>query len=232
MILRKIAYKIVSLSHAVSVRFVHFLQKTLNVTHNYQPNPFDTRSKRKSRNSLDRYDAIFNNLPTPPKTLLDLGCNRGFFVLNAAANGIFSLGVDHDRFEIIYAKSSAEIYSVNNALFIHDEINKILIDGLPSFEMVVCASIFHHWVRIYGKESAFSMMQSIANKTDKYLVFETGQNNETQTRFYKYLEFMGESYEDWVEEFLLGLGFQEVKRIGMYSTKLSDVERTLFLAIK
>ena len=76
------------------------------------------------------------------------------------------------------------------------------------------------------------MMQGIADKTTKYLVFETGQNNETETRFYKYLDFMGNSYETWVTSFLLGLGFSKVKKIGMYDTTLSNVKRTLFLAMK
>ena len=230
--LRKIAYKIISVLHITSVKFVFYLQNTLNVTHNYQPNPFGRYIKKKNRNSFDRYDAIFKDLSEPPKALLDLGCNRGFFVLRAAKQGVISLGVDHDRFEILYARSIAEIHDVNKALFMYDEIDEDLISNLPQFEMVVCTSIFHHWVRIYGKESAFRMMQGVADRASKYLVFETGQNNETETRFYKYLEFMGESYEDWVVSFLLGLGFGEVKKIGMYSTTLSDVKRTLFLAIK
>jgi len=230
--LRKIAYKIVSVTHIVSVKFVFFLQNTLNVTHSYQPNPFNADKKGRHRNSFDRYDAIYKNIPDVPTTLLDLGCSNGFFVLNSAKQGVFSLGIDHDRFELLYAKSVAEIYGTNNALFMHDEINEKLISKLPQFEMVICTSIFHHWVRIYGKESAFKMMQGIADITGKYLAFETGQNNEVKTRFYKYLDFMGESYEDWVTEFLLGLGFREVKKIGMYSTRLSDVDRTLFLAVK
>ena len=232
MVFRKLSDKFVSIVQSASVKFVFFLQNKLNVTHNYQPNPFDARNKKKNRDSFDRYDAIFKNISNTPATLLDLGCNRGFFVLHASKQGIFSIGVDHDRFEILYARSVAEIYGVNKALFMHDEINEELLNKLPQFEMVVCTSIFHHWVRIYGKESAFNMMQSIADRTSRYLVFETGQNNETETRFYKYLDFMGESYEDWITKFLIGLGFREIKKIGMYKTTLSNVERTLFLAIK
>jgi SAM-dependent methyltransferase len=232
MLYRKVAYKFVSIVHRVSVKCIFFLQNKLNVTHNYQPNPFDVSGKKKNRDSFDRYDAIFKNVPSLPTTLLDLGCNRGFFVLLASKQGIFSIGVDHDRFEILYARSVAEIYGANKALFMHDEINAELINKLPQFEMVVCTSIFHHWVRIYGKEGAFNMMQGIADKTSKYLVFETGQNNETETRFYKYLDFMGESYEDWVVNFLTELGFKEIKKIGMHKTTLSSVERTLFLANK
>jgi hypothetical protein len=230
----KIAYKIVSLTHIGSVKFVFFIQNLFNVTHDYQPNPFvyNSSNDRKNRNSFDRYDAIFNNLPSIPTNLIDFGCSRGFFVLQAAKQGIFSMGVDHDRFEILYARSISEIYNVNNALFMHGEINEELIGTFPKFEMTICTSIFHHWVRVYGKEIAFRMMQEIADNTTKYLVFETGQNNETDTRFYPYLEFMGSDYEDWIVSFLSDLGFSEIKKIGDYGSRVSNVNRTLFLAIK
>ena len=231
---KKIAYKAVSLAHIGSVKFVFFMQNLLNVTHNYQPNPFkySKLNDKKNRNSFDRYDAIFNNLPNIPTTLIDFGCSRGFFVLQAANQGIFSIGVDHDRFEILYAKSVSEINNVDKALFMHSEINKELIGTLPKFEMTICTSIFHHWVRIYGKKSAFRMMQLIADNTTKYLVFETGQNNETDPRFYPYLEFMGDNYESWIVSFLSELGFSEIKKIGNYGSRVSDVKRALFLAIK
>jgi len=231
---RKISYKLVSLAHIGSVRFVFFIQNLLNVTHNYQPNPFkyNKLNDKKNRNSFDRYEAIFSNLQTPPTTMIDFGCSRGFFVLKSASNGIFSIGVDHDRFEILYARSVSEIYNVSKALFIHSEINNELIKSLPKFEMTICTSIFHHWVRVYGKESAFSMMQSIADNTTKYLVFETGQSNETDTRFYPYLEFMGDDYEEWIVSFLSDIGFSKIKKIGKYGSRVSSFKRTMFLAIK
>jgi hypothetical protein len=232
--LKKVKYKIISVLHIFSVKFVFFLQNALKVTHDYQPNPFvfSKRNDKKNRNSFDRYEAIFKNLPNTPTTLIDYGCSRGFFVLQAAKDGLFSIGIDHDRFEILYARSVSEIYGVNKALFMHDEITEDLISTLPKFEMTICTSIFHHWVRIYGKESAFRMMQGIADNTTKYLVFETGQNNEIDTRFYPYLEFMGDSYEDWIESFLLELGFSKIKKIGTYGSRVSSFNRTLFLAIK
>ena len=229
--IRKISYKVVSVLYKAMINFIFALQNILSVTHNYQPNPF-SKKNRAGRDTYDRYNAILSNINETPKSVIDLGCNRGFFVLKTAAEGSISIGVDHDWFEIIYARALAEKNNTSNALFMNAEINSSFIDKLPSFDMVVCTSIFHHWVRIYGKESAFRMMQGVADRASKYLVFETGQNNETETRFYKYLDFMGESYEDWVVKFLLGLGLKEVNKIGMYSTSLSDIKRTLFLAVK
>ena len=229
--IRKISYKVVSVLYKAMINFIFALQNILSVTHNYQPNPF-SKKNRAGRDTYDRYNAILSNINETPKSVIDLGCNRGFFVLKTAAEGSISIGVDHDWFEIIYARALAEKNNTSNALFMNAEINSSFIDKLPSFDMVVCTSIFHHWVRIYGKEEAFKMMRLISNKTNKYLVFETGQNNETSTRWHKELDFMGGNYEKWIVDFLHEIGFNEVNMIGEFSTHLSDVKRTLFLASK
>jgi hypothetical protein len=75
-------------------------------------------------------------------------------------------------------------------------------------------------------------MRSIASKTNKYLVFETGQYNETSTRWHDELDFMGDDYEKWIIDFLTEIGFNEIKVAGQFSTRLSEVKRTLFVAVK
>ena len=161
-----------------------------------------------------------------------MGCNKGIFVLKTAVEGSFSVGVDHDWFEIIWAEATAKKNKINNAIFMNSEINLAFVEKLPNFDMIVCTSIFHHWVRIYGKEEAFKMMRIIASKTNKYLVFETGQHNETTTRWYDKLDFMGEDSEKWIINYLSDIGFSEVKVAGQFSTLLSDVKRSLFVAKK
>jgi len=229
--IRKIAYKIVSVMYKMAIRLVFFVQKNLRVTHNYQPNPF-TMNNKLCRDTNDRYDAMLSNIEDYPKSLIDLGCNQGFFVLKSAAEGSFSVGVDHDWFEIIWAKAISEKHNTKQALFMNAEINTEFVSSMPSFDMVVCTSIFHHWVRIYGKDEAFKMMKLIASKTNKYLVFETGQHDEVATRWYKELDFMGDDYEKWAVDFLHEIGFKKVKIAGKFSTRLSEVKRTLFIALK
>ena len=77
---RKILYKVVSVMYKTSIRMVFFVQKSLHVTHNYQPNPF-TNNNKLCRDTNDRYDAILSNIDEYPGSLIDLGCNQGFFVL-------------------------------------------------------------------------------------------------------------------------------------------------------
>jgi len=229
--IRRIKYKLIKTMYNTTISVVFFVQKALKVTHNYQPDPFAKKYKL-CRDTNDRYDAILSNIDNYPESLIDFGCNKGFFVLKAAEKGSFSIGVDHDWFEIIWAKAVAHKNNIKKALFMNAEIDLNFVNKMPSFDMVVCTSIFHHWVRIYGKESAFNMMRVIASRTNKYLVFETGQYNEISTRWYKELSFMGNDCDKWVVEFLSEIGFNKVKIIGRHSTRLSDVKRTLFIASK
>ena len=41
-----------------------------------------------------------------------------------------------------------------------------------------------------------------------------------------------DDYEKWIIDFLTELGFNEIKVAGQFSTRLSEVKRTLFVAIK
>jgi SAM-dependent methyltransferase len=233
--IRKIAYKIVKVMYKAMISLVFFVQKSLSVTHNhqsdFQKNP-TLKKNKPGRDTNDRYDAILSNIDEHPKSLIDLGCNKGIFVLKAATENSFSVGVDHDWFEIIWAEATAKKNNINNAIFMNAEINLSFVEKLPKFDMIVCTSIFHHWVRIYGKNEAFKMMRIIASKTNSYLVFETGQHNEISTRWYDKLDFMGNDSEKWIKDFLSEIGFSEIRVAGEFSTLLSDVKRTLFVAKK
>ena len=120
--IRKISYKVVSVLYKAMINFIFALQNILSVTHNYQPNPF-SKKNRAGRDTYDRYNAILSNINETPKSVIDLGCNRGFFVLKTAAEGSISIGVDHDWFEIIWARALAEKNNTSNALFMNAEIN-------------------------------------------------------------------------------------------------------------
>ena len=229
---KKVLYKIVHIVYSALSRLVLAIQNILSVTHNYQPDPFSGIKKHGARDSFDRYEAILKNTDFHSGSLIDLGCNRGFFVLKYASEDIFSVGVDHDWFEILYAKGLAENNNINKSIFMNEEINMNFIKNMPIFDMIICTSIFHHWVRIYSKETAFDMMRMIALKTNKYLIFETGQYDEIETSWYQNLEFMGSDSKRWVEDFLLDIGFDKVKDVGVFETNLSNVKRNMFIATK
>jgi len=229
---KKIRYRSVFILRKLLNSFLLGFQRILNVTHNYQPNPF-INTGIDLNNSYARYKDITINIEAENISLIDLGCNRGFFPLIFAKNHkLITSGVDHDWFELEYAKSMALKEDIGEAVFFHSEIDLSFLHRMPSYDLVICTSIFHHWVKNFGEETAFEMMEIIASKTKKYLVFETGQSNENDTTWFKKLSFMGDDPESWIKDYLLSLGFSNVKPTGKYSKNLTPVKRTMFIGYK
>ena len=226
---KKLGYKTVLVLYRYMHELILFLQEKCALTHNYQPNPFGMQQG--GRDTHDRFDKIIASIDLP-HSMVDLGCNRGFFVLKTAQRGCFSIGVDNDKSEIIAARSTAEKHNISKALFMCHNIDSDFVKLLPQADLYFCTSIFHHWVRIYGANDAMQMMQEIAYKTTRYLIFETGQYDEQTTSWYSQLSFMGEDADLWIKQFLASLGFDEIVPLGQYETTVGHVKRTMYLAIK
>lgn len=206
--------------------WVEYVFKT---SHNYQPKSF--KNNNKGRLTQDRYEALISHIDMPI-SMIDLGCNRGFFVLKMAKKGCFSIGIDSDFFEIIAARSMAQKYGFDKALFMKAYIDIDFVKLMPNADLIICTSIFHHWVRLMGKNKAFKLMKLIATKTNKYLLFETGQYNEIDTKWHKDLDFMGDNPKKWIKDFLIELDFTNILELGDYKTTVSEIKRTLFLCEK
>ena len=74
-------------------------------------------------------------------------------------------------------------------------------------------------------------MAIISDKRD-CLIFETEQSNETGSQWPQILSFMGEDPEAWIRDFLVQIGFKNVTNLGTFSTDLTQMKRTLFIAKK
>jgi SAM-dependent methyltransferase len=211
-----------------------FLQIRLGFVKIYQPNPF-YHSKRidrfKVRNCEGRFEAFSNSIPKgTPMSVLDIGCEQGYFVFRMAERGGFCIGIDWDRHKIEIAKAIATIHEVNNAVFVRMEIDDNTVRTLPKVDMVVCLSIFHHWARKLGEKKARMIMKYLAGCASRYFVFETGQPNEIDTMWADKLSFMKPDADTWSKSLLHELGFRKVKKLGQFSTTVSNVTRNLYIA--
>ncbi|WP_120495667.1 methyltransferase [Kiloniella sp. EL199] len=207
------------------------IQSCLKLTHEYQPNPFKDDRAKDLRACHDRYEAIkrsLEGLETPSS--LDLGCNQGYFTFRLAEKGGYCIGIDNDRSEIMAAKAKAAINRINNVAFSELTLDAESIENFPQTDVTVCLSIFHHWVRFYGQEQAEKMLFSLAKRTKKALVFDTGQPEEESKNWAKELEFMAPDSRTWIEEHLKGIGFTEIDYLGEFPTSVSPVPRHLFVA--
>lgn len=223
-------------STVLSLRLRLALQRGLRLTHEYQPNPFAKEpvpNSGRGRSCEDRYNAFVAHLPEGEAlSVLDIGCNRGYFVFRMAERGGLCIGIDSDRNEIMFADAMATIQRVPNVAFTTMVVNRNSVKGLPSADVTICLSIFHHWVRSYGLEAAKDIMRVIADRTEGYLIFETGVPEEEDAQWMDDLIFMRPESKAWIRYFLFELGFEKITEEGPFATTVSRVPRTLYVAEK
>jgi ubiquinone/menaquinone biosynthesis C-methylase UbiE len=208
------------------------VQSAVNMTGGYQPDPFAPPSGPSDRRACaERFAAFAAALPPGPLSCIDIGCNIGYFTFRVAARGGVCIGIDTGRNEISVARGLAAKHGVQNIAFLQFDVTPDSVNALPQADVIVCMSIFHHWARKLGLAQATRIMDGIASRC-RFLVFETGQHNETDTSWAKQLSFMGNDCDQWIRAFLTDRGFGSVEPIGEFSTTLSDVRRTLYLARK
>ena len=218
-----------------SVRLQLFMQMKVGLLNTYAPNAFVSRDDvfDDERASYGRLDAINNFLPENDiPSVIDVGCNLGFFTFNMAKRGGFCIGIDYGRNEILAAKALAHKHSVDNIVFTQMEVTPENASLLPKGDIVICLSIFHHWIRKLGPEQTKIIMQGLADSSNKYLIFDTGQPDEKNNEWAKSLEFMNPDINLWANEYLKSLGFNKVDNIGTFRTSLSEVKRNLYIASK
>lgn len=219
----------------IMVRLQLFMQMKVGLLNTYAPNAFLPRQDilDDERASYERLDAINIFLPENEKpSVIDVGCNLGFFTFKMAERGGFCIGIDYGRNEILAAKALAHKHSVDNIVFTQMEVTPENASLLPKGDMVICLSIFHHWIRKLGQEQTKIIMQGLADSSNKYLIFDTGQPNEKNNEWAKSLEFMNPDINHWAIEYLKSLGFNKVDNIGTFRTSLSEVKRNLYIASK
>ena len=213
-----------------------FLDKATNLYY-YQPlYGFGGKYGRPHPNSVracsDRWAAIKPELPSTGFAL-DFGCQNGFFSFSLAAHGLVALGVERDEASVRLCQTMALANDLLPVSFLRMEVGTAVIQNLPEADVVFCLSIFHNWVRDLGFNEADQIMRAITKKTRSLLFFETGQSDQIDASWAENLSFMGENPERWVAEYLVELGFREVRKIGNFAGNTKHPsQRALFMASK
>lgn len=194
----------------------------------YQP-LYGSNKKQTTRACEDRWTAIAPHIDMKPASVLDIGCNLGYFTFMATEKNKIATGVDADPFYIMACRIIAKENERNNAYFLKGMVTKDFLQMMPSYDVVFNFSVFHHWVKAYGEAQAKEMMVILAGKC-KTLFFETGQPDESGTKWAEKLAFMGDKPDQWISGFLKECGFSTVDVIGTFETGLTSTKRYLFCA--
>ncbi len=218
---KKVLVKMPILSNNLAA---YFLTKT-GITQNYQP--FSSKSQG-MRSCIDRFEAIKGNICNG-NLCLDIGCNTGYFSNEISKLGIFTIGLESELKNVIVAESQ---HSASNLIFKQFNLDKDSARMLPKADIILFLSVFHHLVKYYSKDNAIFILQKLASKCNKQFFFETGQPDESGTKWSQKMEFIN-NIDLWVHDFFINeCRFKEVKCLGEFETFLTTTKRKLFLALR
>lgn len=195
----------------------------------YQPVPcVGIWKAQRDDSTLKRWRAIESELGGIEGSALDVGCNTGFFTFQMARRGLFCLGVESEGLPYHICNLIKEVGEFSNTAFIRATVDENFCRILPTVDVTLFLSVFHHVVRESGLEKATDLMNTLMERTRSVLFFESGQSNEPNVSWAKHLPPMDPSPREWVENYFLSLGASRVKHLGEYHTHLSPVKRSLF----
>jgi len=195
----------------------------------YQPIPWlGVRNAKRCEGTLKRWEAINNELRFAEGSVLDIGCDLGFFTFQMARRGFFCIGIESEAMPYHICNLIKEVGEFNNTVFVRATVDEQFCGKLPTVDVIIFLSVFHHIVRQFGLETSTQLMLKLMQKTRKVLFFETGQSNETNASWARYLPAMTPNATLWIEDYFISLGAARVRHLGNYETHLSPIKRSLF----
>lgn len=195
----------------------------------YQPVPWAGMGKAQRYDAtVKRWHAIEKELGSIAGSVLDIGCNTGFFTFQMASRGNLCIGVEREALPYHVCNLIKETRQFHHAVFMKATVDEAFCKILPTVDITFFLSVFHHVVRESGMERATGLISALMGRTRSILFFETGQSNETNASWASYLPPMNPSPREWVENYFLSLGASRVTHLGEYDTHLSETKRSLF----
>ncbi len=200
---------------------------------NYQPVAGSGRVAPGTRDCEVRWEAIRTVLDQHHcRSLVDLGCSEGYYVLQAARHGLpFCVGVDFDLRRTFTSTSQVVLGDLAHAAFMISEVNLELLEALPRFDAAIFLSVLHHIMYQRGPDHCRRLLSALARRLDKVLIFEMGQSDEHMESWADKLPDMGANPHHWIADFLRSSGFSEVEKIAEAPSYKREVQRALFKAV-
>jgi len=198
--------------------------------------PGEQISHGKNLVKWDRIEPILNLISLKGKTVLDLGCNEGFFSIKLAEKGAKVLGADIDQLRIKKAKWIQSILKFENPTFkVLDIYSKEFESIDKKFDFCLCMGFIH---RI---PDPYTAIKAISAKTDTILfewkALKEGPHDESFA-FFSHKDIDHEDYYG-TEYWLLSYTSLEtiLKRLGFnYFYRLDDTrnrnKRAILVASK
>lgn len=177
---------------------------------NYQPLPWIGMEEARRRDgTVERWAMIEPHIQAA-SSVLDVGCNVGYFVLKCAEKGCLAWGVDKSLPCHLVARHAGLKANLPNAQFVRWEVTPDNACALPYFDVVFFMSVFHHWCKGHGFAAARAGLGTLLAR-GRRVFFEMGQAEMAPK--YNIPDFGGDA-ADWLRNLLAGLTDRPVVRLG------------------
>ena len=117
-----------------------------------------------------RWEMIQRELDACDRSLLDLGSNIGAMTELAASEGRFALGLEPEP--TLFGKALKRARGQESLAFMRYGINPESVLALPAFDVVLCLSVHHHWVRSFGESAAWQIVGELLRRSRNKFFFE------------------------------------------------------------
>ena len=147
----------------------------------YQPvASLPVRSATRGGGSESRWDAI---LPVvrerAVESAVDIGACEGYFSIMLGEAGIPTIALEGDPSTYRTAIFAVRRSGLDDVGVLALELTPGNVVAVPAADCVLCLSVWHHFVRYHGLDTATEMLRTIWARTRKVLFFDTGESEMT-----------------------------------------------------
>lgn len=180
-----------------------------------------------------RWEAILGELSEFKEgSALDIGCNIGFFSFKLNELGYYVEGIDADPSNVFFCNSLIEHLGLENISFQKGSFDEARASHMPSFDVVLCLSVFHHVIRANGDEKSRQILRDLIAKTRRVIFMDIGQSPKAIEAFGLPPQLADDPIS-WMMQLLTDCGCQRVNVIGNFDTSVEvDEKRYLFAGWK
>lgn len=143
----------------------------------YQPLPWlGLNNAARAAGVVTRWDRVSAHLQTlPVESSVDIGCNAGYFPIQMGLRGVTSLGIENNpRFFRLFQYAIARL-NLQNVAAVFGTVNPATTFFVPPADAVFFLAVWHHVVRVEGRQAADRLLEDIWKRTNVVLFFETGE---------------------------------------------------------
>ncbi|NKB49967.1 MAG: methyltransferase domain-containing protein [Alphaproteobacteria bacterium] len=177
----------------------------------------------------EKWRLIESELPETAGSLLDIGCNEGYFTLQAAEKGWCGWGIEIIEKAVRYARHEAAQRNLDTALFFNAPLTPEAVERMPHFDVILFMSSFHDFHQVYGGARAYEMFDNLLRACRQKMILEpastTKRFSATEPVFSK--DNDREAIEEWVRTLVARSPGWTVRYVG--ETAYSEVEPYRFM---